>query len=125
MTGQEATVPEGLDPSKIIRRAAPGLTDAIAFLRVEMGCHTVLVEAGPSTSSALYQTDRTVDELMLSVYREDRLPPDVGGRAFPSASTLVSAGLREASRRSVQEVSGLWSFHRWVRSRAGRPEAED
>ncbi|MCH2186088.1 hypothetical protein MK280_09475, partial [Myxococcota bacterium] len=105
------------------RRAAPALTDAIAYLRTEMGCETVLIEAGPSTSSALYQTDQNVDELMLSVYREDRVPPGVQGRPFPSFSSLLSAGLREVSRRTVEEASGLWSFHRWVRSESGEIQA--
>ena len=125
LTGQEASVPEPPDSSKIIRRAAPGLIDTIAFLRTEMGCETMLIEAGPSTSSVLYQTDDNVDELMLSVCREDRLPPGVRGRAFPSAATLVSAGLHEVSSRSVQEASGLWSFHRWLRSGPGGSEVED
>ena len=125
LTGQEATVLEPADSSKTIRRAAPGLIDAIAFLRTEKGCETMLIEAGPSTSSVLYQTDDNVDELMLSVYREDRLPPGVGGRAFPSAATLVSAGLREVSSRPVQEASGLWSFHRWVQRGPGGSEGEE
>ena len=125
LTGPEPAVPVSADSSKIIRRDSPGLTDAIAFLRTEMECQTVLIEAGPSTSSVLYQSDDRVDELMLSVYREERLPPGVGGRAFPSVSTLVSAGLHEVSQRSVQEASGLWSFHRWVRSGPDGSEVEE
>ena len=117
MTGLDASVPEG---PQIVRRAAPGLLDTVSYLQKEEGRETVLIEAGPRTSAVLYQPGQHVDELMLSVYHEARLPAGVQGHAFLTASSPDSVGLLEISRQSVREGSGLWSFHRWARLPTGR-----
>jgi riboflavin biosynthesis pyrimidine reductase len=97
-----------------VGRDAPGLLDALSLLR-ERGLSRVLVEAGPSTSGALYETPGRVDELLLSICRAPLLPEGVRGASFPSAEALRAAGLVEVARAERTEESGPWVFTRWRR----------
>lgn len=116
LTGRDATLPKFRDDVAVVRRESPGLLDALRFLQDQAGCSTILVEAGPSTSAALYDGKATPDELLLSVYHGDSLPDGVRGSLFSSWETFDSVGLVERSRCERREPSGRWSFHRLIRS---------
>lgn len=105
------------EPERIewVGRGAPGLLDALSFLRDAHGLTRVLVEAGPSTSGALYDAPGRVDELLLSICRVASLPEGVRGDPFPTAEALRGAGLVEVSRVERAEASGPWTFTRWRR----------
>jgi riboflavin biosynthesis pyrimidine reductase len=102
-------------PLAIVSVAAPDLRAAVAHLRA-CGCRTILIEAGPSTASALYQAPVLVDELLLSVFHGPALP------AHARAGDLVTlvhvrACLPHASAGfDVAEASGPWRFRRFWRS---------
>jgi riboflavin biosynthesis pyrimidine reductase len=98
-----------------IGREAPGLLDALAYLRGVHGLATVLVEAGPSTSAALYEAPGHVDELMLSICHVAALPPGVKGEPFLDEAARGRAGLVEVARTDRDEASGRWTFTRWRR----------
>jgi riboflavin biosynthesis pyrimidine reductase len=98
---------------EVVGRPRPGPRDALDHLARVRGVATLSIEAGPSTSLALYKDPFAVDELMLSIYLEPTLPAAVRGPAFLSpariAATLGSAPRGHASR----EASGRWLFRRY------------
>jgi riboflavin biosynthesis pyrimidine reductase len=101
---------------EIVGRAETGIRDVLQVLG-ERGFRSICIEAGPSTSRALYDEPVWVDELMLSVYLGTRLAPSVRGGEFLDSDTLA----RDFSVRgeSVQrERSGPWSFRRIVNARS-------
>lgn len=100
---------------EVIARERPGARDALDFLQRQRGCETVCVEAGPSTTRALYDEPAAVDELLLSVYEEPTLPERArGGDLFALAriEALFGPPRREVVRL---EPSGRWRFLRYRR----------
>lgn len=86
---------------------------ALAYLRGEVGFETVSVEAGASTTEALYRGTAQVDELWLSVFDSGGLPESLRGPAFASASRLLEIFGPPRSRHVEEEPSGRWSFSRF------------
>lgn len=79
------------------------------------GWRDVCIEAGPSTSSALYEEPALVDELVLSTFEEGALPPALDAGRFVAADrlrTLFGAAVSEVERT---EESGRWRFSRFRR----------
>lgn len=102
---------------EVMARQDPGLRDTVLMLRRDLGCATIAVEAGPSTSRQLYRDPALVDELLLSVYEEPDLPAEVCGEASlepDRIAELFGPPHHEVSRR---ERSGRWSFRRYLRKR--------
>ena len=98
-------------PCPVIADAAPDIRRAIEHLQVARECECVSIEAGPSTTRALYESPRVVTELLASVYLE----PSLDERA--QGAPLVK--LSEARRMFRSETSAThrdqgqhWSFHR-------------
>ena len=98
--------PEGV---RLIGREKPGIRDTLHWLgdRVD----TVCVEAGASTTGALYTDPIAVDELMMSEYLAETIPADVKGPVFEA--TLDAFELLGATERV--EASGRWRFSRYRR----------
>jgi riboflavin biosynthesis pyrimidine reductase len=114
---------------ELIARERPGLRDAIAHLRETRGAATVTVEAGPSSAAALYADAPAVDELMLSVFEEAKLPDEVLGAPLIESRRLAQLFDRTSPPREVLESSGRWTFQRLWRSasptvRCGAQRAE-
>ncbi len=109
-------------------RWAGNLGGAIAYAR-SFGAATVLVEAGPTLTRALYSGPRRadgagaalaeppglLDELLLSRF-EGRLDPSAVGRAFVSDAAVRARFPDPPSERRTQESSGSWSFLRYRRA---------
>jgi riboflavin biosynthesis pyrimidine reductase len=100
---------------EFVDRTEPSIRDAISYLRATHGAETIVIEAGPSTALELYQAPYAVDELLLSVYREPRLPASARGAFFQSPQQLGLVFPLARSNYSLREESGLWSFHRYRR----------
>lgn len=100
---------------EVIGRETPGLLDAIALLHAR-GLAPVLVEAGPSTASVLYEAAGRVDELLLSICHAPSLPARAQGARLPDADARARAGLCEVSRVERDEPSGRWTFTRHRRA---------
>jgi len=97
-------------PCPVVADAAPDIRRAIEHLHVARDCECVSIEAGPSTTRALYDRPRVVKELLASVYLE----PSLDERA--QGAPLVK--LSEARRMFRSETSAThceqgqhWSFH--------------
>jgi riboflavin biosynthesis pyrimidine reductase len=102
-------------PIHVLSVATPDIRAAIAHLRA-VGCRTILVEAGPSTASALYRPPVAVDELLLSVFH-GALPARAQARDFVSPAH-VRAHLPHAPQASpalADQPSGPWQFLRFLR----------
>jgi riboflavin biosynthesis pyrimidine reductase len=99
-------------PIEIIPRQSPGIRDALTWLLALPGIETVLVEAGPATTAALYDSSHGVDELMLTFYHGATLPPAVRGGTFATRARLKETfpGLSFAGRRDGRDAD--WSFCR-------------
>ena len=103
--------------------AAP-LRDAIAFARSTLAARTVLVEAGPSTATLLYDPPCVVDELMLSVFEGPALAPGdcarhpIAGRPFVARDRLESVFGPIPTGVRVVEPDGPWRFRR-MRNKTG------
>lgn len=98
----------------VVGRSAPGIRDTLALLR-ERGCETILVEAGPTTTGALYDEPVMVDELLLSVYEAPSIANQLVGPAFVSSARLETVFTRRSDPVQIEEPSGRWSFSRWER----------
>jgi riboflavin biosynthesis pyrimidine reductase len=99
----------------VLGEPAPSLRKALARLRAELGCHTIDVEAGPSSTAELYEDPLAVDELMLSIYEEKPLPTALRAGRFTDEERLRAAFAEPAPPFVSHEESGRWSFHRFVR----------
>jgi riboflavin biosynthesis pyrimidine reductase len=97
---------------QVVARARPGLRDAIAHLRDERGAATIVVEAGPSSASRLYAAPLAVDELMLSVFEEPRVPEGVAGGPLFDEPLLKRLFEAASPVCECTEPSGRWSFRR-------------
>ncbi len=85
----------------IEREARPSARALVSRLRAE-GARRVLVEAGPSTTRALYDTPTQVDELLLSIYRGDEPTRRVG--------TLAPGAASSSARAAATFPEPSWSF---------------
>jgi len=111
---ESAARSEDLD-LEVIGRAQPGIRDALGWLRSE-GCRTILVEAGPTTATSLYDSPAGVDELLLSVLHAPSVEDRWIGPRFPSLPQLETLLDEWSEPTVVEEPSGRWTFHR-----LGRP----
>jgi riboflavin biosynthesis pyrimidine reductase len=85
---------------------------AVHWLRTQ-GTPGILVEAGPSTASVLYEAPSCVEQLRVSVCEAAIEPAAVGGELPPDAKLF--AGLSRCSSAEFHEVSGPWRFECWAR----------
>jgi riboflavin biosynthesis pyrimidine reductase len=93
----------------------PSLMSLLEHARGSLGHETVLVEAGQSTTGALYESPGLVDELLLSICETDSLPASVRGAPFTTEGEIASAGLTLVGEHVSDEESGPWRFRRYVR----------
>jgi riboflavin biosynthesis pyrimidine reductase len=100
---------------ELVGEADPSLASLLTYLRAARGCETIVIEAGPSTTAALYVAPGQVDELMLSVCRSPWIDEAARGAPFVTRALLTSAGLALVSELSSEEESGPWSFQRYRR----------
>lgn len=101
---------------EVVGRRETGLRETLRWLRETRGFESISVEAGPSTSLALYDDPVQVDELMLSVYNAASLPDEARGGAFLDVADidrLFPVGGARRSECSRDEESGPWSFCRF------------
>ncbi len=80
----------------------------------ERGFATVAVEAGASTSRALYEPGWRVDELSLSFFAGAELSTSLRGPAFLSAARLAASLGSPVSLHVEQEPDGRWLFARFL-----------
>ena len=99
--------------AQVLGVPALDLRVAVALL-LQRGARSVLVEAGPSLASQLYDPPACVQHLWLSRY-DGALDVRALGGALPAESLLLS-GMRCVSEHVVQEPSGPWRFQDWQRS---------
>ncbi|MCG8423366.1 MAG: hypothetical protein MJE77_36160 [Proteobacteria bacterium] len=104
------------DRIRVVGAESPGLRSAIVYLRDQLGCRTISIEAGPSTVRDLYNDPVLVDELLLSVFHGKRVPDSVRGAPFIPSETVAAMFARTAPAFSLTEPSGPWRFHRLVRT---------
>ena len=102
--------------SELLQQALGRYRSAIVYLRDQLGCRTISIEAGPSTVRDLYNDPVLVDELLLSVFHGKRVPDSVRGAPFIPSETVAAMFARTAPAFSLTEPSGPWRFHRLVRT---------
>lgn len=93
----------------------PDIRAAIAHLRIACGCRTILIEAGPSTTAALYQPPVAVDELLLSVFQGADLSAPARAPEFVSLARVRACLPRVSPGYAAVEASGPWQFWRFTR----------
>lgn len=95
----------------------PSARAALSYLLKERGAETISIEAGPSTALPLYAPGSTppIDELLLSVYLNDRIAESVCGAPFLDAAELDRTFPYHTEPCVVSEPSGPWQFHRFTR----------
>ncbi len=98
------------------KRAHPSLRDAIAYLRHERGLATIDVEVGPSTAAGLYGSPPLVDELLLSIFEERILAPQLRAGPFLDPARLEALLEPCGAATPHQERSGRWTFQRYLRT---------
>jgi riboflavin biosynthesis pyrimidine reductase len=87
-----------------------GAASAVAWLRAQ-GATNILIEAGPSTANALYDTTPGVDHLLVSRFEGLFDPAAVGGELVEPSRLF--AGLSRFASSERTEESGPWRFERW------------
>lgn len=102
---------------RVVGAEQPDIRTAIAYLRAQLDCRTILIEAGPSTANALYDDPVAVDELLLSVYRGGDLPATVRGGPSVAPARLAELFGVEAAQRVMRD--------RPSDGRAGQPSPDD
>jgi riboflavin biosynthesis pyrimidine reductase len=102
-------------PLHVMSVHEPDIRAAIAHLRIACGCQTILIEAGPSTTAALYQPPVAVDELLLSVFQGAALPVHARARDFVAPAHIRACLPRVSPGYAAEEASGLWQFWRFTR----------
>jgi riboflavin biosynthesis pyrimidine reductase len=98
----------------ILSVAEPDIRAAIAHLRIACGCRTILIEAGPSTTAALYQPPVAVDELLLSVF-QGAVPAHAHAPDFVAPARVRACLPRVSPGYAAVEASGPWQFWRFTR----------
>jgi len=117
--GKEQLADSGLE---VIAVAEPSARAAVTWLREARDARCVAIEAGPSTSRALYgdaATDKAgepslVDELLLSLFRGAPAPHVVGPPLLPVARLEALLG-EHSPPVDLEEPSGPWRFRRLCR----------
>lgn len=102
---------------EIAGQEAIDIRPLIDHLENDLSCRTISIEAGPSTSRALYADPVRVDELMLSLYRGEALEESVRGNALPSLEAIAALLPLTSLPFLREEPDGPWSFHRFTRRR--------
>lgn len=115
LTTPEASLPPLPEHVSVVRRAGLDARAAIRWLREDHGAAVVSVEAGPSTTRALYEPPVAIDELWLSVFRGRELPAQARAGRLLSEAELVQVLEPASSPFVVDEPSGPWTFQRYVR----------
>lgn len=88
--------------------------EGVDFLR-SRGARMIMIEAGPSTASKLYEfPGGVVQHLLLSICEAEPIPPAAIGGALPENAELF-ASMGQLSETVFQEQSGPWRFTRWRR----------
>ncbi len=80
------------------------------------GLESICVEAGPSTTEALYQAPSLVDELMLSIFEQRVLPDEQTAGVLPSPDLLRAYFGLQVAEYSQMQGEGLWRFRRYRRA---------
>ena len=80
------------------------------------GLESICIEAGPSTTEALYQAPPLIDELMLSIFEQRVLPDDQTAGALPSPNFLRTHFGLQVAEYSQMQGEGLWRFRRYRRA---------
>ncbi len=111
------TTPEGAErlgsiDVEVVTHDAPTLQWTIEDLR-RRGASTVSLEAGPSTTSALYETTIGVDELMLSRFERAQIPDDIVGGTLTNQQVLDDKMVPLGPSVAREEPSGPWRFGRY------------
>ena len=102
-------------PLEIASVDTPGIRAAIEHLRAACGCRTIVIEAGPSTATALYQPPVIVDELLLSVFHGASLPAHAHAPDFVAPAHVRACLPRASPGFAVAEPSGPWRLWRLLR----------
>lgn len=102
------------DRVEIVRDATPSPRRAIRHLLDVRDCASVSIEAGPSVAVPLYDDPMVVDEAMISVFLGPLAPEARGGRFLDPAAIEERMRLAGGPTR-VDEVSGPWTFSRYLR----------
>jgi riboflavin biosynthesis pyrimidine reductase len=111
-SGQAAlSLPERVEVARVNE---PSLRAAIAHAR-DRGARCVSVEAGPSTSRALYEDPALVDELLLSELLVDDIPEVARGDELVDRERLHELLPRASAPAGIEEPSGRWRFSRLLR----------
>jgi riboflavin biosynthesis pyrimidine reductase len=98
-------------PCPVISDAAPDIRRAIQHLQVARECECVSIEAGASTTRALYESPMVVRELLASVYLEPELDERAQGAPLVKLSKARRM-FRSETSATHREKGQHWSFHR-------------
>lgn len=93
------------------------LVAALERTRSILNAQTILIEAGPTTSSALYPDSDPgdgIDELLLSHFG-GTLEASAIGPAFVTQARIAARFGDPRSARQIDEASGAWRFERYRR----------
>ncbi len=101
-------------PCPVVSDDSPDIRRAIQHLQVARECECVSIEAGPSTSRALYERPIAVEELLLSVYLGPQLDERAQGAPLVSLSD-VRRLFRSETSATHRDEGKHWSFHRFRR----------
>jgi riboflavin biosynthesis pyrimidine reductase len=96
----------------LVGLAAPDPRAALEYLREKRAARTICVEAGPTTSSGLYEPPCAVDELCLSVLHAPAIPAAARGKVFCPGASLESLAGPNSRPFEVREAGARWTFHR-------------
>jgi len=102
---------------------SPDLQTLVEWARRRFDARTITIEAGPTTTRPLYESQAghdgdgpgLVDELMLSVF-EGAIPSAARGGPFASQHALERCFGRRQQGEVVEEESGPWRFVRLLRA---------
>jgi len=100
---------------RVVSVPEPSARIALDHLR-RLGAKRVTLEAGPSTTRALYDEPVRVDELWLATYAGEPPDHDVIGEPFVDDARLAAALPAASAPVTRDEPSGSWTFSRRWRS---------
>jgi hypothetical protein len=91
--------------------ASPSIRLALDHLR-GVGANRITIEAGPTSTRALYDPPAAVDELWRATYLGRRPDPAVIGEPFAEDERCEAALPHGSEPARCEEPSGAWSFER-------------
>jgi len=97
----------------VVAADRPNIRNVIDFAVTKCGAATVSIEAGPSTTPALYEPPVKVDELLLSTFHGAVAPALLGGRFIKDR--VLHQLFRRSSSYRVRNQDGDWSYRYFVR----------